>query len=231
MKKLRNRSAGLLTTSLLLAGLGTLTPTSVRAGDTCSFGGNPDAPACHLDFIFDKQDDKTLKLTKLPTVGMGTIQFVEQTPGVYVVDADFIPDLAAPLPPSANPWGEFEYDLTIDGDPNQFFFFEGGLAIIGPPVGGPEFKVKQTTNGLPMLMADEMDPDVFDVFDSDLKMISVKNEYLVTTGSVNSFQNSFTQILREPKEQVPGPLPLLGAGAAFGFSRRLRTRVLAARGA
>jgi hypothetical protein len=139
--------------------------------------------------------------------------------------------LAAPLPPSANPWGEFEYDLTIDGDPNQFFFFEGGLAIIGPPVGGPEFKVKQTTNGLPMLMADEMDPDVFDVFDSDLKMISVKNEYLVTTGSVNSFQNSFTQILREPKEQVPGPLPLLGAGAAFGFSRRLRTRVLAARGA
>ncbi len=25
--------------------------------------------------------------------------------------------------------------------------------------------------------------------------------------------------------EVPGPLPLLGAGAAFGFSRRLRKRV------
>ena len=24
---------------------------------------------------------------------------------------------------------------------------------------------------------------------------------------------------------VPGPLPLLGAGAAFGFSRRLRSRI------
>jgi len=226
MKKLRNRSAGLLTTSLLLAGLGTLTPTSVRAGDTCSFGGNPDAPACHLDFIFDKQDDKTLKLTKLPTVGMGTIQFVEQTTGIYVVDADFIPDLEAP-----SGWGEFEYDLTIDPLPNLFTFFEGGLAIIGPPVGSPTFKVKQTTTGLPMLMADEMDADVFDVFDSGLKSISVKNEYSVTTGSINSFQNSFTQFELGDPEKVPSPLPLLGAGAAFGFSRRLRTRVLAARGA
>ena len=28
-----------------------------------------------------------------------------------------------------------------------------------------------------------------------------------------------------PPAEVPGPLPLLGAGAAFGFSRRLRRRV------
>ena len=226
MKSLRYRSAGLLTTSLLLAGVSALAPSSVRAGTTCSFGGNAAHPVCTLDFLFDKQDDKTVKLTKLPTVGMGTIQFVEQTTGIYVVDADFIPDLEAP-----SGWGEFEYDLTIDGAPNQFFFFEGGLAIIGPPVGGPEFKVKQTTNGLPMLMADEMDADVFDVFDSGLKSISVKNEYSVTTGSINSFQNSFTQFELGDPEKVPSPLPLLGAGAAFGFSRRLRTRVLAARGA
>jgi hypothetical protein len=226
MKSLRYRSAGLLTTSLLLAGVSALAPSSVRAGTTCSFGGNAAHPVCTLDFLFDKQDDKTLKLTKLPTVGMGTIQFVQQTPGIYVVDADFIPDLEAP-----SGWGEFEYDLTIDPLPNLFTFFEGGLAIIGPPVGSPAFKVKQTTTGLPMLMADEMDADVTDFFDSGFKSISVKNEYLVTTGSINSFQNSFTQREGAPPPQVPGPLPLLGAGAAFGFSRRLRTRVLAARGA
>jgi hypothetical protein len=227
MKTLNSRTAGLFTTSLLLAGVGALAPTSVRAATTCSFGGNMEHAVCTLDFLFDKQVDKTVKLTKLPTLGSGTLQFVEQTPGIFVVDADFIPDLAAPAG-----WGEFEYDLTIDGSPNLFTFFEGGLAIIGPPVGSPEFKVKQTTTGLPMLMADEMDADVFDLFDSDLKSISVKNEYLVTTGSVNSFQNSFTQIEgKQPPPEVPGPLPLLGAGAAFGFSRRLRTRVLAARGA
>ena len=226
MKTLRHRSAGLLTTSLLLAGVSALAPTSVRAGTTCSFGGNAAHPVCTLDFLFDKQDDKTMKLTKLPTIGSGTLQFVEQTTGIYVVDADFIPDLGAPTG-----WGEFEYNLTIDGPPNLFTFFEGGLAIIGPPVGGPTFKVKQTTTGLDMLMADQMDADVTALFDSGLKSISVKNEYLVASGSINSFQNSFVQFENEPPPQVPGPLPLLGAGAAFGFSRRLRTRVLAARGA
>jgi hypothetical protein len=232
MKSLRYRSAGLLTTSLLMAGVSALAPTSVRAADTCAFGGSILAPVCHLDFIFDKQDDKTLKLTKLPTVGMGTIQFVEQTEGIYVVDVDFIPDLSAPLPPSANPWGILEYDLTIDPLPNLFTYLEGGLAIIGPPVGDPEFKVKKFATGLPMLMADEMLPQAAAPFASDLKLISVRDEYLVTMGSINSFQNSFTQVERPlPPPTVPGPLPLLGAGAAFGFSRRLRTRVLAARGA
>jgi hypothetical protein len=226
MKTLRHRSAGLLTTSLLLAGVTTLAPTSVRAADTCSFGGSP-GTACHLDFIFDKQEDKTLKLTKLPTIGMGTIQFVQQTPGVWVVDVDFIPDLSAP-----SGLGTLEYDLTIDPLPlNNQYFLEGGLAIIGPPVGDPQFKVKKFATGLPMLMADEINPQVSAIFDDGLKTISVRDEYLVTMGSINSFQNSFTQITRTEPDRVPGPLPLLGAGAAFGFSRRLRTRVLAARGA
>lgn len=229
MKTLRHRSAGLLTTSLLLAGVSALAPTSVRAATTCTFGmySSLTNPACVKNFIFDKQGDKTLKLTKLPTIGSGTLQFIEQTAGIYVLDADFISDLSAP-----SGMGDFEYDLTIDGPPNLFTFFEGGLAIIGPPVGSPQFKVKQTTTGLDMLMADEMDADVTALFDSDLKAITVKNEYIVTMGSINSFQNSFTQIeVNQPPPTVPGPLPLLGAGAAFGFSRRLRTRVLAGRGA
>jgi hypothetical protein len=29
--------------------------------------------------------------------------------------------------------------------------------------------------------------------------------------------------------QTPGPLPILGAGAAFGFSRKLRSRIKGAR--
>lgn len=43
--------------------------------------------------------------------------------------------------------------------------------------------------------------------------------------TVNNFYNSFS-IQGTP---VPGPLPLLGAGAAFGASRRLRRRVQASR--
>ena len=36
---------------------------------------------------------------------------------------------------------------------------------------------------------------------------------------------SFTNTIAQTEAGVPGPLPLLGAGAAFGFSRKLRVRV------
>ena len=46
---------------------------------------------------------------------------------------------------------------------------------------------------------------------------SGSNLYAATTGGL-----SIAQLSGEP---VPGPLPLLGAGAAFGWSRRLRRRL------
>lgn len=39
-------------------------------------------------------------------------------------------------------------------------------------------------------------------------------------GGVDAYQDSYTQSSR-----VPGPLPVLGAGMAFGFSRKLRRRI------
>lgn len=45
---------------------------------------------------------------------------------------------------------------------------------------------------------------------------------IVTSGSVNQFTDSLTQTA-----EVPGPLPLLGASVAFGFSRKLRRRLTA----
>lgn len=41
-------------------------------------------------------------------------------------------------------------------------------------------------------------------------------------GTVNNYQNSFRQ-------DVPGPLPILAAGAAFGYTRKLRRRLKATR--
>jgi hypothetical protein len=233
MKALSYRSAGLLTTSLLLTGVSTLAPASVRAvgNDTCSFGGNQEFSDCS-NFTFDKQVDKTLKLVTLPTTGAGTIQFNEATPGIWVVDVDFILDLVAGAS------GIFEYDLEIDPTPgNSAYFSEAGLAIIGPPVGSPMFEVKkqvkESVTGLfpLMLFADQANTNEFDSFGGLVKKISVVDTYSVAVGSINSFQNSYTQkeLTPPPDTEVPGPLPLLGAGAAFGFSRRLRHRVLAAR--
>jgi len=53
----------------------------------------------------------------------------------------------------------------------------------------------------------------------------------VTGGTVNTIadQVSFQLAPTSPSASVPGPLPLLGAGAAFGFSRKLRQRLTARR--
>lgn len=43
---------------------------------------------------------------------------------------------------------------------------------------------------------------------------------VAANGNLTSFNNVFRQSI-----EVPGPLPILGAGMAFGFSRKLRSRI------
>jgi hypothetical protein len=65
---------------------------------------------------------------------------------------------------------------------------------------------------------------------------------ITTNGGVLSLPNTYTSIgikdtvigtgvlhINNDFRQTPGPLPVLGAGAAFGFSRKLRTRIKAVR--
>lgn len=48
----------------------------------------------------------------------------------------------------------------------------------------------------------------------------------VTLGSIQQTSSSYNfAVDPAPASTVPGPLPILGAGAAFGFSRRLRNRI------
>jgi hypothetical protein len=52
------------------------------------------------------------------------------------------------------------------------------------------------------------------------------NTFNVTSQGFTTFDNSVDQ--KAATSSVPGPLPILGAGAAFGFSRKLRSRIKAA---
>ena len=113
-------------------------------------------------------------------------------------------------------------------------FDEVGLAIIGPPITKPMFTASKAIVGMTpsILNVNEKSKSATGSIGGQVKKITVMDTYGVTVGSINSFQNSFSQKPDQADpERVPGPLPLLGAGAAFGFSRRLRTRLLAARGA
>jgi len=47
----------------------------------------------------------------------------------------------------------------------------------------------------------------------------------VTNGVIQSVTSTVNAVEVTPPPEVPGPLPLLGAGAAFGFSRKLRQRL------
>ncbi len=46
----------------------------------------------------------------------------------------------------------------------------------------------------------------------------IKDTFIPGDGSIDNAQNTV---------RTPGPLPILGAGAAFGFSRKLRGRIKA----
>jgi hypothetical protein len=56
-------------------------------------------------------------------------------------------------------------------------------------------------------------------------LVTVRDTWDVSSiGVLNSLTNTYTQTTG-----TPGPLPLFGAGAAFGFSRRIRRRIKGAR--
>lgn len=58
------------------------------------------------------------------------------------------------------------------------------------------------------------------------QFVNVTDSYIVSnTAGMNSFNNGYQQQDFPSTSLVPGPLPLFGLGAAFGFSRRLRNRI------
>jgi len=65
-------------------------------------------------------------------------------------------------------------------------------------------------------------------FNSNTISSAFTNTFTVTSNAFTAFDNSLTQKAPTPPSSVPGPLPILGAGAAFGFSRKLRSRIKAA---
>ena len=50
---------------------------------------------------------------------------------------------------------------------------------------------------------------------------------LIATWTLNSTGDAINVVVGAPVTSVPSPLPLFGAGAAFGWSRRLRKRIAA----
>jgi hypothetical protein len=49
----------------------------------------------------------------------------------------------------------------------------------------------------------------------------------ITGNGIQTVQSTY-EVINAPTPAVPGPLPIFGAAAAFGFSRKVRNRLKAA---
>jgi hypothetical protein len=141
--------------------------------------------------------------------------------GAWVVSTNFAPDqiLTSNLS-EAN----LSYKITIT-DPTKIF---SKIQIQGDDTtitgGSSDQKVTSTgvTGTLDSIDGVSVGPQSFS---SNVNAINVSSIFSTTgNASFNNISQKFTQ-KDVPTSGVPGPLPLLGLGSAFGFSRRLRSRI------
>jgi hypothetical protein len=144
--------------------------------------------------------------------GSGTISISEYL-GTWTVQTLFVPATTGTVN------GTLMYNVAIT-DPLATFDtvavnVNGSSGII---VGNPA--VTSTISGAgSAFTADAVSPPAVRTFVSGTKTTAVSQTFTASGGRrMSAFTTDFTQ-------KVPAPLPLLGAGAAFGFSRRLRSRI------
>jgi hypothetical protein len=154
--------------------------------------------------------DKTLTLLDWGSIADGsTIQFTYQTPDSHPWHVDV--DLAG----NDTDGGFLKYTMDIT-DPNFTFSsaaLMGAIQSNNPSVNKKIYSDSAFNN----LICDiTIGPSANQTCNISGKQIWVQDTWFSGQG-VDNFSNDF--------QQVPGPLPILGIGAAFGFSRKLRKRI------
>lgn len=166
-----------------------------------------------LDFGSDSFGPKTgtlgFQYTPIdPPAGIANDQFS--------LSLNFDPDRNGPYS------GEFDYQIFVTDPKNQFATAELDSIVSGVPTGT---KITKMISGFADIVS--LDGSNEPGVPVSGTVLTVRNLWEVPAGAVlNSFEDTYTQ--REVPH-VPGPLPLLGAGMGFAFSRRLRSRIRSAR--
>jgi hypothetical protein len=204
------------------------------AANSCWFGKPASPPAALPDcsdpaFSFVLIDRFYLHIITLPSQGAGTIDFALTNSDEFMaVDVSFIPplEIAGSSPPLS---GAFNYQLSIapfDSD----YFLSASLALAPPAVDPPLEPaaitlVQQIPEANLSLNASDASPVSLYREPDPLKSIRLLGQFTLQSGSLGSIHNGFEIFIYEPPVRVPAPLPLCGAGMAFGYSRRLRRRL------
>jgi len=117
--------------------------------------------------------------------------------------------------------GAFKYQLEVLDPANSFSFAELDVDWLGTePFNATGTKEIANESGGSWILTSTSDSDN-DSSPISGKLISVTDTWdTCPECNVRAVTNTYNQTT-----QVPGPLPLLGVGAAFGYSRRLRNRL------
>jgi len=132
---------------------------------------------------------------------------ITESDGVWTVETRFNPTLT-------NRSGTLNYNIAVVG--TNFTFNETEVNVGGstqttrPTVVSTMTGISAFTTSTAIAQAR--------TFTTKPASIAVSQQFTAANRAMNSFTTTYTQ-------NVPGPLPLLGAAAAFGFSRRLRSRI------
>ena len=132
---------------------------------------------------------------------------------------------------SANNWSNakvmLNYKVTVSTGTNKLLNYSGNLtgdngtqwamSLAATNAASPS-----TTTNFPTFGQTATTPTK--LFNANVTTTDFSNEVIAnaTGAGLTQFSNRLNQ---QAPPEVPGPLPLLGAGAAFGFSRKLRNRV------
>jgi hypothetical protein len=136
--------------------------------------------------------------------------YVSMFDGYYSVQTNFSPSTTGPLN------GRLIYNVAIVGTP--FTFDEVEVSVSGGPTSPSNPLITSVITSIPSFTTDSSTSSIKS-FADNIKTIAVDQRFTASgTRRLSSFTTTFTQ-------NVPGPLPLLGGAAAFGFSRRLRSRI------
>jgi hypothetical protein len=165
----------------------------------------------------------------MPDTRSTMVNFTEMF-GIWDFNVTFLPDFSVGGPFSIS------YDIEIT-EPGRSFKAIGLDSICILANSGPCSVTKEIAyyvgNALqpvdPSLTQISINggPEGPSIIGASVRKIRITDRWVTTNpGILASFSNNFTQA-----NDVPGPLPLLGVGAAFAFSRRLRRRISASKGA
>jgi len=119
----------------------------------------------------------------------------------------------------------YSYKVTLFNPPAGQEFFKYNTNAAGSSAGSALAFTKSLDEGNGPSTATAVTPgNIVTLPSGTISPLTFTSILTRTGGKVDTITDSLTQKL-DDTVAVPGPLPVLGAGAAFGFSRKLRRRI------